>query len=68
MGDNVTPSTLEKSTVISPIKLFNKTIDLKRNLHEVYDVESATKPRRVSSGQNIPLLVPKKRSKVWFGF
>ncbi|CAI9301335.1 unnamed protein product [Lactuca saligna] len=64
-GDNVTPSTLEKSTATSPIKLFNKTIDLKRNLHEVYDFdspdfESATKSRRVSSGQSIPLLVLKK--------
>ncbi|CAI9301336.1 unnamed protein product [Lactuca saligna] len=73
-GDNVTPSNFKKSTVTSPIKLFNKTIDLKRNLHEMYDFdspdfESATKSRRVSSGQSTPLFVPKKkRSKLWFGF
>ncbi|CAI9297690.1 unnamed protein product [Lactuca saligna] len=59
--ESFTPSTADKSTATSPMKISG---DLKRNLHDVYDVDgggdlSSTKSKRLSMGDGIPLLVPK---------
>nr|KAJ0224563.1 hypothetical protein LSAT_V11C100049780 [Lactuca sativa] len=59
--ESFTPSTADKSTATSPMKIYG---DLKRNLHDVYDVDgggdlSSTKSKRLSMGDGNPLLVPK---------
>ncbi|CAH1447881.1 unnamed protein product [Lactuca virosa] len=58
---NLTPSNVHKSSATSPVKT---STDLKRNLHDVYDVDddgdaSSTKSKRKSLGEETPLLVPK---------
>nr|KAJ0227698.1 hypothetical protein LSAT_V11C100012210 [Lactuca sativa] len=59
--ESFTPSTADKSTATSPMKISGV---LKRNLHDVYDVDgggdlSSTKSKRLSMGDENPLLVPK---------
>ncbi|CAI9266020.1 unnamed protein product [Lactuca saligna] len=56
-----TPSTVDKSTATSPCKISG---DLKRNLQEIYDVDSgydlsSTKAKRKSTAEETPLLIPK---------
>ncbi|XP_023736279.1 uncharacterized protein LOC111884188 [Lactuca sativa] len=56
-----TPSTVDKSTATSPSKILT---DLKRNLQEIYDVDSgddlsSTKAKRKSTGEETPVLIPK---------
>ncbi|CAI9264171.1 unnamed protein product [Lactuca saligna] len=59
--ENFTPSTIDKSSATSPLKISG---DLKRNLHDIYDVDgrgdlSSIKSKRKSMGEVNPLLVPK---------
>ncbi|CAH1428835.1 unnamed protein product [Lactuca virosa] len=59
--ESFTPSTVDKSSATSPMKISG---DLKRNLHDIYDVDggfdfSSTKSKRKSMGEGNPLLVPK---------
>ncbi|CAH1451560.1 unnamed protein product [Lactuca virosa] len=59
--ESFTPSTVDKSTATSPSKISG---DLKRNLQEIYDVDSgddlsSTKAKRKSTGEETPLLIPK---------
>ncbi|CAH1452512.1 unnamed protein product [Lactuca virosa] len=59
--ESFTPSTVDKSTTTSPSKI---STDLKRNLQEIYDVDSgddlsSTKTKRKSTGEETPLLIPK---------
>ncbi|CAH1435945.1 unnamed protein product [Lactuca virosa] len=59
--ESFTPSTADKSSATSPMKISG---DLKRNLHDIYDVDgggdlSSTKSKRISMGEGNPLLVPK---------
>nr|KAJ0192198.1 hypothetical protein LSAT_V11C800411480 [Lactuca sativa] len=59
--ENFTPSTIDKSSATSPLKI---SVDLKRNLHDIYDVDgggdlSSIKSKRKSMGEGNPLLVPK---------
>ncbi|CAH1447969.1 unnamed protein product [Lactuca virosa] len=59
--ESFTPSTVDKSTATSPSKI---STDLKRNLQEIYDVDSgddlsSTKAKRKSIGEETPLLIPK---------
>nr|KAJ0213861.1 hypothetical protein LSAT_V11C400196780 [Lactuca sativa] len=54
-----TPSTVNKSTATSPMKI---SADLKRNLHDIYDVDcvdefNSTKSKRKSIREDNPLLV-----------
>nr|KAJ0227692.1 hypothetical protein LSAT_V11C100006390 [Lactuca sativa] len=60
--ESFTPSTVDKSTATSPSKI---SCDLKRNLQEIYDVDSgydlsSTKAKRISTAEETPLLIPKK--------
>ncbi|XP_052626961.1 uncharacterized protein LOC111892250 [Lactuca sativa] len=60
--ESFTPSTVDKSTTTSPSKI---SCDLKRNLQEIYDVDSgydlsSTKAKRISTAEETPLLIPKK--------
>ena len=55
------PATVDKSSTTSPMKISS---DLKRNLHDIYDVDngidfSSTKSKIKSMGDGNPLLVPK---------
>ncbi|CAH1428129.1 unnamed protein product [Lactuca virosa] len=64
--ESFTPSTVDKSSVTSPMKISS---DLKRNLHDIYDVDcggdlSLTKSKRKSIGEGNPLLVPKVEKKL----
>nr|KAJ0190881.1 hypothetical protein LSAT_V11C800442120 [Lactuca sativa] len=66
--ESFTPSTVDKSTATSPSKI---SIDLKRNLQDIYDVDSgddlsSTKAKRKSIGEETPLLVPKDVNCYWF--
>ncbi|CAI9265393.1 unnamed protein product [Lactuca saligna] len=59
--ESFTPSTVDKSSTTSPLKI---STDLKRNLHDIYDVDcggdmSSTKTKRNSIGEGNTLLVPK---------
>ncbi|CAI9293027.1 unnamed protein product [Lactuca saligna] len=59
--ESFTPSTVDKSTATSPCKISG---DLKRNLQEIYDVDSgydlsSTKAKRKSTAEETPLLIPK---------
>ncbi|CAH1424229.1 unnamed protein product [Lactuca virosa] len=59
--ESFTPSTVDKSSATSPMKISS---DLKRNLHDIYNVDcggdlSSTKSKRKSIGEGNPLLVPK---------
>nr|KAJ0190218.1 hypothetical protein LSAT_V11C800451070 [Lactuca sativa] len=59
--ESFTPSTVDKSSSTSPMKISG---DLKRNLHDIYGVDggddlSSTKSKRKSIGEGNPLLVPK---------
>ncbi|CAH1433050.1 unnamed protein product [Lactuca virosa] len=59
--ESFTPSTADKSSATSPMKISS---DLKRNLHDIYEVDcrgdlSLTKSKRKSIGEGNPLLVPK---------
>ncbi|KAL7595794.1 hypothetical protein Lser_V15G29785 [Lactuca serriola] len=59
--ESFTPSTVDKSTATSPSKISG---DLKRNLQEIYDVDSgddlsSTKAKRKSTAEETPLLIPK---------
>ncbi|CAI9285138.1 unnamed protein product [Lactuca saligna] len=59
--ESFTPSTVDKSTATSPCKILG---DLKRNLQEIYDVDSgydlsSTKAKRKSTAEETPLLIPK---------
>ena len=59
--ESFTPSTVDKSTATSPSKI---STDLKRNLQEIYDVDSgddlsSIKAKRKSIGEETPLLIPK---------
>ncbi|CAH1417941.1 unnamed protein product [Lactuca virosa] len=59
--ESFTPATVDKSSATSPMKI---STDLKRSLHDIYDVDSgidfsSTKSKRKSMGDGNPLLVPK---------
>ncbi|CAH1424228.1 unnamed protein product [Lactuca virosa] len=59
--ESFTLSIVDKSSATSPMKISS---DLKRNLHDIYDVDcggdlSSTKSKRKSIGEGNPLLVPK---------
>ncbi|CAI9287022.1 unnamed protein product [Lactuca saligna] len=59
--ESFTPSTVDKSIATSPCKISG---DLKRNLQEIYDVDSgydlsSTKAKRKSTAEETPLLIPK---------
>ncbi|CAH1431647.1 unnamed protein product [Lactuca virosa] len=59
--ESFTPSTVDKSSATSPLKI---STDLKRNLHDIYDIDSggdlsSTKSKRKSIGEGNTLLVPK---------
>ncbi|CAH1434000.1 unnamed protein product [Lactuca virosa] len=59
--ESFTLATVDKSSATSPMKISS---DLKRNLHDIYDVDSgidfsSTKSKRKSMGDGNPLLVPK---------
>ncbi|CAH1447551.1 unnamed protein product [Lactuca virosa] len=59
--ESFTPSTVDKSSATGPLKI---PTDLKRNLHDIYDVDyggdlSSTKSKRKSIGEGNTLLVPK---------
>ncbi|CAI9280370.1 unnamed protein product [Lactuca saligna] len=59
--ESFTPSTVDKSSATSPLKISNY---LTRNLHDIYDVDSggdlsSTKSKRKSIGEGNTLLVPK---------
>ncbi|CAI9266242.1 unnamed protein product [Lactuca saligna] len=61
IDESFTHSTVDKSTATSPSKI---STDLKRNLQEIYDVDSGddlstTKAKRKSIGEETPLLIPK---------
>ncbi|XP_052626907.1 replication protein A 70 kDa DNA-binding subunit B-like [Lactuca sativa] len=60
-NESFSPSTVDKSIATSSSKISN---DLKRNLQEIYDVESrddlsSTKAKRKSTGEETPLIIPK---------
>ncbi|CAH1417182.1 unnamed protein product [Lactuca virosa] len=61
MDESFTPSTIDKSTATSPIKI---STDLKRNLQDICEVDSgddlsSTESKRKSIGEETPLLIPK---------
>nr|KAJ0210666.1 hypothetical protein LSAT_V11C400208460 [Lactuca sativa] len=60
-NESFTPATVDKSSATNPMKISS---DLKRNLHDIYDVDngidfSSTKSKIKSMGDGNPLLVPK---------
>ncbi|CAH1453115.1 unnamed protein product [Lactuca virosa] len=67
--ESFTPATVDKSSATSSMKISS---DLKRNLHDIYDVDSgidfsSTKSKRKSVGDGNPLLVPKVEKLFYFG-
>nr|KAJ0210260.1 hypothetical protein LSAT_V11C400157200 [Lactuca sativa] len=62
--ENFTPSTIDKSSATSPLKISG---DLKRNLHDIYDVDggeddgdaNSIKSNTESFGEDTPVWVPK---------
>lgn len=68
--ESFTPSTIDKSTATSPIKI---STDLKCNLQDINDVDSrddlsSTKSKRKSIGEETPFLIPKVEKWVGFGY